>query len=67
MMPSKDCFNAIQDPNGSEKMRHLTKKDRNFVQSHNCFLIRNYEKVKMCKYFILLVFIAENLMMILFI
>ncbi|CAL8088245.1 unnamed protein product [Orchesella dallaii] len=43
-------LNGIQDPNSIDKMKHLTKKDRNFVQSHNCFLIRNYEKIRKMKY-----------------
>ncbi|ODM98315.1 Histone-lysine N-methyltransferase ASH1L [Orchesella cincta] len=42
--------NGSQDTSSVDKMKHLTKKDKNFVQSHNCFLIRNYEKIRKMKY-----------------
>lgn len=37
--------NGSQDSASTDKMKHLSKKDKSFIQTHNCFLIRNYEKV----------------------
>ncbi len=37
------------DPAVLEKMKVLSKRERNFIMKGNCFLIRNYEKVSFDK------------------
>lgn len=39
-----DAFGA-PDPGVLDKMKVLTRKDRNAIAKNRCFLIRNYEKV----------------------
>jgi len=43
---NKDNIIGTQDPSVFDRMKVLTRKDRMFIQNHQCFLVRNYDHVR---------------------
>ncbi|CAG7671787.1 unnamed protein product [Allacma fusca] len=46
LLGAVDMHTGAQDPAILDKMKPVSRRDRVYIQSHNIFLIRNYEKIR---------------------